>query len=563
MPSEVVRAPEHSRQRSLGWLAIRWMEHFLIHGPGDIAGRPIGAQYEDAIPLTDELVGFTVDSYALDTAGRRLYESAFYSRPKGCDKSGQGSRLVCFESLGPCRFSGWAVGRQVFDWGTSKGEIFEQMDFRYEYLPGEPMGRPIVHPFIRVMATEESQTGNIYDAVYMNLHDGPLRMAFSRGDDIGLTRTYLPDGGEIRPSTASSAAKDGGIETFVSFDETHLYTTPELWRMYTTVRRNLGKRKAAQPWSFEPSTMYEPGRRSVAEATHKLAEDIRDGKSRQARLLFDHREAPADTNLDDEDSLRAGLMEAYGDAASYIDIERLISDIWDPRADRADSTRFFLNRAIAPSNRAFDITKWRAGAQPETTIAPGELITIGFDGSRSDDSTVMIGTHVETGFQWPLGIWERDEKVEGWQVPEEDVAKTASKAFETYRVCRMYCDPSKWETRVAEWEGEFGDDVVIKWPTSLQKKMATALKSYANAIVADKVTHADDPRVNAHMANAYRNPQTYVDDDGGSLWLIRKDYPMSPRKIDAAMAGCLSWQARLDALASGVLNEEEMELNFY
>ena len=39
----------------------------------------------------------------------------------------------------------------------------------------------------------------------------------------------------------------------------------ELQRMYETIRRNLAKRKAAEPWSLETTTMYALGEESVAE----------------------------------------------------------------------------------------------------------------------------------------------------------------------------------------------------------------------------------------------------------------------------------------------------------
>jgi hypothetical protein len=35
------------------------------------------------------------------------------------------------------------------------------------------------------------------------------------GHDAGVSKVILPFGGEIMTSTASSSAKDGGIETFV------------------------------------------------------------------------------------------------------------------------------------------------------------------------------------------------------------------------------------------------------------------------------------------------------------------------------------------------------------
>jgi hypothetical protein len=41
---------------------------------------------------------------------------------------------------------------------------------------------------------------------------------------------------------------------------------------------------------------------------------------------------------------------------------------------------------------------------------------------------------------------------------------------------------------------------------------------------------------------------------------IAKDHPDSPRKIDAAVAAVLAWQARLDAIAAGVGRESPEEM---
>lgn len=77
MPRTLVRAPGHDRNRSLGWLCIAWMEHFCVHGPGDVQGQ--------RVEHADEYTGFVVDCYAVgDHASNNhmLYDSVFFSRPK-------------------------------------------------------------------------------------------------------------------------------------------------------------------------------------------------------------------------------------------------------------------------------------------------------------------------------------------------------------------------------------------------------------------------------------------------------------------------------------------------
>lgn len=552
MPHDLIAAPGHDRRRSLGWLTVRWIEALCLYGRGDVAGRRLHMAYEDAIPLTNELVELIVDAYALDPDGRRMYDMVFYSRPKGSNKSGIAAWIGLFEAIGPCRFAGWAQG----------GEVYEFLGFTYRYERGEPMGRPINHPFLRIMATEESQTGHVYDEFVFSLARGPLRMAFERDDDIGLGRVILPDGGEVRPSTASSASKDGGLESWACFDEAHLYHKPELIRMFETVTRNLAKRNEAQPWAFIPTTMYEPGRGSIAELLHEEAREIQAGTARATRLYFNHRHASPDTNMDDDASFEAGLREAYGDAASYIDIKSIMERRRSKTASREYTAQFFLNQATASGGRAFDLAKWDASVVEDTEKyrSPGEMVTLGFDGSRTRDSTSLAATHVASGFQWRVATWERPEHADEWEVPEAEVDAAVAETMATYRVVLMYADPSKWEAAVSRWAGLYnhGDvtaAIVVKWPVQFHKKTSIAIKSYATAIQNGEVLHGDDPLARRHLANAYRLPQNFTDDDGSPLWLIMKESPKSPNRIDDAYAKMLSWQARNDAVARGCLIE--------
>src|SRR4051794_18324038 len=216
MPRKMILAPNHDQNRSLGWLCTAWLEFFVRHGPGDVMGQPVvhGEEYTE----------FLVNAYAVGEHARNnhlLYDSVFLSRPKGCDKSGIAGRIVLFEALGPSRFGGWARG----------GEIYRDpygFGFEYEYQEGEPMGRPVVAPFIRILATEENQTGNTFRTVYYNLTDRDAPLYHWPGVDAAKREIFLSDGGEIRSSTASAASKDGGLETHATMDESHLYVSDEL-----------------------------------------------------------------------------------------------------------------------------------------------------------------------------------------------------------------------------------------------------------------------------------------------------------------------------------------------
>ena len=538
---ELIRSTNHERSRSLGWLAVWWIENNCVHGPGDVQGLPV--------ILDDEFTAFVVDVYAVDDEGRRLYDSAFMSRAKGRAKSELAGFLVLFEALGPARFSHWAT----------VGETYEYAGHVYTFAESEPVGVPVTAPFIRCLATEETQAGNTYDNVHYNLTEGPLGEGLPR-DAAGLTRIFLPGGGEIIPSTASNSAKDGGRETFTVFDETHLYNRPELKRMYQTVRRNLAKRKIAEPWSLETSTMYMPGEKSVAEETHELAKMIREGKVKRQRLLFDHREADADVDLTDEAQVRAALHETYGPFAGMMDLDRIIAEIYDPRNDPSDSRRYYFNQPTSARDAWVSAPEWNS-CYKDVEVKPGDEVTLGFDGSRKrsrgvTDATALVGCRVSDGHVFEIKIWEQPDGPAGedWAVPVDQVDYEVTKAFETYKVVGFFADPARWESYVAKWEASYGKQLKAKaslsnpvswWMTGNRSYLVVrAVEQFATAVLDRELTHDGALALTRHVLNARRRV-------GRSGVTIAKAHPDSRDKIDGAVSAVLAYQARLIALSKG------------
>lgn len=568
MPRLLLQAPEHDRNFSLGWLATAWMEYFCLHGDGDVLGEPV--------EHGDESTGLIVDSYALfgpgktspGQVGRRLYDSVFYSRLKGADKSGLGGRFGLFEALGPCRFAGIAEGGEVYRDPYGLG-------FEYKYSAGEPMGRALRSPFIRCMATEEQQTGNVYDVIYYNLTQGLLAGALDRKDDAGLTRIVLPRAtrGEITPSTASSSSKDGGKETFVDFDESHLYNTPELRRMYATVTRNLKKRrKLAETWYLETTTMFAEGEDSVAEKTLKLAEAIRDNRVRRRQgLLLDWRWGECD-DLTDENKIRSAILDAAGEAAAWIDIDGYLDEFFDPRKTTEESIRYFFNARVEHENAWIRPDEWNAIRHPQggtdwrDVIDPKEAITLGFDGSRKrargvTDATALVGCRVRDGLLFEIKVWEQPHdlpKGKTWSPDFDGVNREIDWLFKNHNVVGFYADPAKWESYVAEWERKYRNRLKQKATTKQPitfwmvgeraLKVHRLLETFEDGIIERQFQHLGTPARTDALSRHIMNARRVVTKRG---YGIHKAHPESPNKIDAAVAGVLAYQCRLDALAAG------------
>jgi phage terminase large subunit-like protein len=503
---------------SLGWALIPWIEHYLCHGPGDLHGDPI--------KLDAEFAAFIVKAYEVDSNGRRKVNRAFLSRPKGRAKSELAGMITCAELLGPVRFDHWGAD-------------------------GQPVGRPVRDPFIRCLATEEGQAGNTYDNVQVMLGHIVEHFAddFPR-IDVGLTRVFVGTGGEIRPSTAASASKDGGKETFAVADETHLWVLPELRSMHDTVTRNLVKRKIAEPWMLETSTMYQPGQGSVAEATHDYWRDIAAGKIKNRGLLFDHLAGEIPADWDDDDEILAGLRQSYGAAAEWMDFERILGEIRDPKTSKASACRYFLNRAVAEEVQWVTPIEWSrlvGEAEPPAAKTP---IALGFDGSESDDNTALIACTMEDpSHVFTLGVWGAPDGVEGWTVPRQSVEETVAWAFKQFDVAAMFCDPPYWRDEIDRWVARYGDQVVVEYPTFSWARMAKAVDRLTTAIRGGTLSHDGDSTLALHVANARK---AWVNEKRHELgFVLVKDRKNSPHKIDAAVATALAFEARGFAIERG------------
>lgn len=373
--------------------------------------------------------------------------------------------------------------------------------------------------------------------------------------DVGLTRVFLPGGGEIRPSTSSSSAKDGGKETFAVADEVHLYVLPALRTMHQTVRRNLAKRRAAAPWLLDTTTAFLPGEASIAEEVHTFVDDVGFDAALAAGVLYDYRAAPPVADWHDDVELAAALREVYGPAARWMNMTRLLAEIRDPHADPADSCRFWLNQIVAGSDQWLGVQAWDACAASRISVEAGERIALGFDGSKFEDSTALIGCRLTDGHLFALGVWEKPDGAagRGWEVPRHEVDAAIHGAFERYTVVRAYLDPPHWQQEIDTWHAEWGD-VIAAWWTHRDTQMARAIERLHTAVLDRSVTHDGSRVLAAHVGNARRKPTR-------AGVLIRKDRPKSPNKIDAAVAAVLAFEARADAVTAG-LNERPSTVAF-
>ena len=520
---------------SLGGQVCAWIEENLVFGPGDLRGQPVKLDAEKralVYRMYEVYPQRQANGEKHLMAGRRRFRRVALSMRKGSAKTEFAAMIAAAELHpdGPVRCDGFDAN-------------------------GQPVGVGVTDPYIPMVAYTEEQSDELaYGALRVILQYSAVAEDF----DIGIARIMRINGDGKGVCLASSPdARDGARTTFSVCDETHRWNLPRLRMAHRTMMANLPKRRIADPWMLEVTTAPSPGEGSVAEDTMSYARKVAEGKETDSKLFFFHRQAGDQHDLTTPGGLRAAVIEASGPVAAWSDVDGICEQWQDPTADKAYLERVWLNRLVRGSDRAFDFAAWEGLARPGFTAPEGSTITLGFDGARWRDSVALVGTHLETGTQWLIGLWEKpvvigdQRETDEWEAPEGEINATVEMAFQQWNVWRMYCDPPYWETQVAKWAGLHGEKVVIEWWTNRMKPMAYAIKGFDNAIKAREIGNDGNENLARHIGNAVKKNLNLVDEDGSPLWVIYKERADSPFKIDAAMAAILSWQARCDALTSG------------
>ena len=538
---------------TLGWYVIDWMT--------DMLAAPGRAEYEPFVPYREQ-EDFLLRFYEINPdTGRFRYDRGLLGRPRGWGKSPILAALACVEALGDVLFDGWDAN-------------------------GQPVGRPwrtVRTPIVHIAAVSEMQTRNTWQPLLEMIREGPIIDEFPDLDPMD-SFVALPKKGRIQQVTASARSIKGAPAVFSTLDQTEEWVPSNNGPMLAQNLRTNSSKNGGR--TVEAPNAYIPGDESVAEETANWMSAIDEGRARLMGLLYDHREAPADTDMTDHDSLIAGLRYVYGDSSGHpdgcvlhepacppghVDLESQISRIWDPATDPQVARSDYLNQITHASDQWVSAVEWNArdafnpllnlGVKP---IEAREQITMGFDGSRGRergraDATALIGCRVKDGHIFTIGIWEPPERVkkygqEAWEPPAEEVDAMVRWAFKEYRVVGFLADPHGWTGHVAAWEAQFGVRLRVNgqhqhpiqaWPRGRDVRMVEWVKRTHDAIKNGEMTHDGHPVLMRHTLNARRRnvPQGY---------LLYKSYPDSPNKIDAAYAMVLAWQARLQAIAMGI-----------
>ena len=467
-----------------------------------------------------------------------VYRRGMLVGPQKLGKGPHTAAHVCLEGVGPALFAGWAGaddGYVCADHGCDCG-------WEYPYEPGEPMGMPWPTPLIQITATSEEQTDNIYDALRPMIEFGPLADVINK---TGEEFIRLPGGGRIDVVTSSAQSRLGQRVTFVPQDEVGLWTkTNGMAKVADTQYRGLAGMGGRASLT---TNAWDPSEHSVAQVEFESA---------AADVLRQFQQPPRNLSFTAKADRRRVLAFVYPKDTwrkngGHIDLDAIEAEAVDLiKKDMPQAARFFGNILVPGAGRAVDPLAWAALARNDGPPADGTEIGIGFDGSISNDSTVLRGCTRE-GFSFIIGLWARPagEAGKGWRVPRTEVDAKVAEAFKRWRVGRMLCDPPKWYTEIEGWAAKYGKEIVLAFDTNAPLRIGPAVDRWLTAMAEGKHTHDGHHVTTEHVVSAHRSKLRARaktddgDDDPRTLYrLVKGD---DGGKIDAAVTDVLAFEAAM------------------
>lgn len=546
MGGAVLLGPAHnepvpSPRETLGYHAIRWAEKMLLQPDGPDIGKPWR--------FTAEQARFILQWYRIDDTGRFVWPYGMLQRMKGAGKDPVGAALCSIELMGPCRFGGWKAN-------------------------GLPRVIPHDTPWVQIAAVSQDQTRNTMN-LFSRMWSGAAIERY--GLDIGKVIVYTARGGQLEAVTSSPASLEGKRTTFVLKNESHHWKPNNAGiEMADAIDRNNVKSRDGAARTLAITNAHVPGEESDAEREWDSYMAYVEGRTRLSRppFLMDSRQAPPDTDLADDESLRRGILAARGDA-TWLDVERIMDAVRDPKNTPALSRRFYLNQVVAAEDAWLTAYEWDNCAAPHKVVSPDDEIVMFFDGSLTDDSTALVGCRVSDGHVFEIAGWDRPSGAagNGWEIDKDAVDHAVCRAIEERNVLAFFGDVLHFEGLHDRWSQLIGPKALLwaqegKFRHATAWDMRTKLKDFtlacerteadvrasANDRVSGKspddldFTHDGSKAMRGHVLNARRRPNRFGVGIG-------KEHRESQRKIDRAVCVVGARMVRRMLLESGRLDK--------
>ena len=348
-----------------------------------------------------------------------------------------------------------------------------------------------------------------------------------------LTKLYrdaieLPSNGSVyRVLSAEAYSKEGLNPSAVIFDELHAQPNRELFDVMSLAMGARGRLATLIAITTPGVRTDTTGQDSIAYTLYQYGQKVARGEVEDPTFFMASWEAPAEADHTQPETWRMS-NPGYGDICSAEDFESAVRRTPEPEF-RTKRCGQWVSSAVSwlPSG------SWEACESP-LDLTDKEYI-IGFDGSFSGDSTVLVGATVEDEPQvFMIQAWEKDPNIHDatWRVDTLAVEnKIRDFVKDNPKVKEIVCDPYRWQ-RSMQVLAEEGYPIV-EYPSTNARRMVPACQKFFSAVVEKKLRHDGDPLLARHLSNAV------VKTDNLGVRIV-KENRASSRRIDAAVAAVIA-----------------------
>lgn len=509
-------------KRTLGWHVISWVQAHLTDPRDPDMAKPFS--------LTPEQRRLVLWWYALDEDGNFSYRSWVLQRLKGWGKDPLAAVLCLVELIGPSCYS-------------------------HDDDKGMPMGKPNAEAHVGLGAVSKGQTSNTF-LMFKKIVPGRTKNKF--GLDIQNEIIYANHGKQKLLAIGSSyKSSEGGRFTFFIFNETQHWTPGiNMDDFYETMVDNLGKAPIDPDTgiilggrAMSITNAFKPGEDSVAERVRTSQERVWAGLQADGQVLYDSLEAHEDVPLDAE--WAPLVIEQIRGDAKWLDWKGIRSRVLDGSVLPSRKRRMWYNQIRTSEESAFSKAEIRKSQREGCVgtwkdLSPGDDITLGFDGSLKDDSSVLVAFRPSDRLIVPLAFWENDEGSDTWRVNKIRVRGLVTWARKTFNVLAFFSDVSYWDSEVVDWSDEFRETLQIKATAQSavgydmrghHKETEQNNEKFTSMLREGTINHNGNERFINHLKNA----EVFETPDG--VRFLKKGGGESSRKIDGLVSATLAFLA--------------------
>ena len=342
--------------------------------------------------------------------------------------------------------------------------------------------------------------------------------------------------------SAEAYSKEGLNPSRVIMDELHAHKNRELFDVFSLAMGNRGKIAQLVAITTAGVKSDSTGQDSIAYELYQYGQKVARGEIVDPAFFMAWWEAPQDADHRIPEMWRLA-NPGFDDIVSAEDFVSAVR-----RTPEAEFRTKRLNQWVSSQQSWLPTGSWDELAELQD-LDPDAEFMVGFDGSFSGDTTVLVGCTIpkndENPYVFLIKAWEKDDRIhdDSWRVEIQEVENTILDFCGRYKVREVACDPFRWQ-RSMEVLADKGIPIV-EYPSTSARRMVTSCAKFYDAVLDKKLVHDGNPLLARHLSNAV------VKSDNLGVRIV-KENRNSSRRIDAAVAAIIAF----DRAVSGKLETQ-------